>query len=128
MSEQLARTFIDALHTLEDTKDAGPIAALYAGGAKVGNVLAPDRFEGTDGARAFWTEYRGTFETARSTFRNIIAGDGSAALEWTTEGTGFGGGAFQYSGVTVLEMADGKICRSSAYFNPKALGRQLKPD
>lgn len=127
-TEQTARAFIDALHTLEDTKDAGPLAALYAGDAKSGNVLVPDRFDGPDGARAFWTEYRGSFETAHSEFRNVIAGDGAAALEWTTEGTGVSGSPFRYSGVTILEIKDGRVTRSSAYFDPKALGRQIQPE
>lgn len=127
MSEQLARTFIDALHTLEDSKDAGALAALYTEDAKVGNLLAPDRFSGPDGARTFWTEYGGTFETARSTFRNVFATEAAAALEWTTTGTGFEGSPFEYSGVTLLEFSGGKVSRSSAYFDPKALGSQIKP-
>lgn len=127
MSEQLARTFIDALHTLEDTKDAGPLAALYTEDAKVGNLLVPDHFSGTEGAQNFWTEYRGTFDTARSEFRNVFATDAGAALEWTTTGTGFEGGDFKYSGVTLLEFGGGKVSRSSAYFDPKSLGSQIKP-
>lgn len=126
MSEQMAKRFIEALRTLEDSKDVEPLAGLYAEDAAVGNVLAPDRFHGRDGAREFWTEYRGTFETAKSEFRNVIAGDGSAALEWTTEGTSFEGQPFHYTGVTILEIAGDKVTRSSAYFDPKALGRQVK--
>ncbi len=93
----------------------------------MGNLLAPDHFHGPDGARTFWAEYRGTFESARSTFRNVIAGNGNAALEWTTEGTSFEGTPLSYAGVTVLEIEEGKVSRSSAYFNPKELGRQVKP-
>ncbi len=126
MSEEVAKKFMGALRMLEDSKDVEPLAALYAEGAAVGNVIAPDRFHGKDGAREFWTEYRGTFETAKSTFRNIIAEDDGAALEWTTEGTGFEGQPFTYSGVTILEIQGGQVTRSSAYFDPKALGRQIK--
>ena len=125
MSEQVAQAFIDALRALEETKDAGPLTALYAENASVGNVVAPDQYHGPDGAKKFWTEYRGTFEAAKSEFRNVIAGDGRAALEWTTKGTGFNGSPLEYSGVTILEIDGGKVTRSSAYFNPKALGRQL---
>jgi len=127
MSEEVAKKFIEALRILEETKDAGPLTALYVGNAVAGNLIAPDQFHGSDGARTFWTEYRGTFETAKSTFRNVIAGDGSAALEWTTEGVGFDGQPFIYSGVTVLEIEGNHIKRSSAYFDPEALGRQLRP-
>ena len=125
MSEQIANTFIEALRTLEETKNAGPLAALYAETATVGNVIAPDHYHGPDGAKAFWTEYRGTFEQARSEFRSVIASEGRAALEWTTEGTSFSGTPLSYSGVTILEIDGGKITRSAAYFDPAALGRQL---
>ncbi len=125
MSEQIANEFIQALWTLEETKDAGPLTALYTDDASVGNVIAPDQYRGPDGAKTFWTEYRGSFDTAKSKFRNVIATDGGAALEWTTEGTSFSGSPFFYSGVTILEIADGKVSRSSAYFDPSALGRQM---
>lgn len=126
MSEEVANKFIEALWTLEDAKDVEPLAGLYADEAAVGNVIAPDRFHGQDGARQFWTEYRGTFDAAKSKFRNVIAGDGRAALEWTTEGTSFEGRPFSYAGVTILEIEGGKVTRSSAYFDPKALGRQIE--
>ena len=125
MSEKVAKEFIDALWALEDTKDAGPLTALYAENAVIGNVLAPDQHRGPDGAKTFWTEYRGSFETAKSKFSSVIASEGHAALEWTTEGTSFNGSPLSYSGVTILEIDGGKVTRSSAYFDPSALGRQM---
>lgn len=127
MSEEVANKFIEALWTLEDSKDVEPLAALYTVEAAVGNVIAPDKFHGPDGARSFWSEYRGTFDAAKSKFRNVIAGSGSAALEWTTAGTSLDGKPFSYSGVTILEIEGGEVTRSSAYFDPKALGRQIEP-
>ena len=126
MSEEVASKFIEALRTLEDTKDAEPLASLYTDEAAVGNLIAPDGFRGQEGAREFWAEYRGTFDAAKSTFRNVIAGEGTAALEWTTEGTSFEGRPFRYAGVTILEIEAGRVSRSSAYFDPTALGRQIK--
>lgn len=125
MSEKIANEFIQALWTLEETKDAGPLTALYADSASIGNIIAPDQYHGPDGAKTFWTEYRGSFETAKSKFRNVIASDGGAALEWTTEGTSFNGSPLSYSGVTILEIEGGKVTRSSAYFDPSGLGRQM---
>lgn len=125
MSEQLARTFIEALHALENDRDVEPLAALYTADAPLGNVLRPDRFRGPDGARQFWTEYRGTFDDVESRFRNVIAAGDRAALEWRTRGTSQAGKSVQYDGVTVLEMADDRITRSCAYFDPAALGEQI---
>lgn len=126
MSEQMANRFIEALRRLEADKDVEPLAALYAEGASAGNVISPGRFHGPEGARQFWTEYRGTFETAASKFRSVIVSDGRAALEWTTEGTSFEGAPFGYTGVTILEIERDRITRSTAYFDPSALGRQIK--
>ena len=126
MSQQMADRFIAALRTLEADKDVEPLAALYAEDSKIGNVIAPDRFQGTDGARQFWMEYRGTFDEAESKFRNVVASEGLAALEWNTEGTGHEGSPFRYAGVTILEVNGDLIARSSAYFDPSALGRQIE--
>ena len=127
MFQQVADKFIEALRTLEETRDVEPIAALYTDGADVGNVLRPDQFHGPDGARQFWTEYRGTFDRAESTFRNVIASENAAALEWTTRGTSFDGKPLQYAGVTILETEGEHVTRSSAYFNPTSLGEQIAP-
>lgn len=125
MSEQVAQRFIEALHTLEETKDAGPLTALYTESATVGNVITPEQGRGPEGARKFWTEYRGTFDQARSEFRSVVVSGSHAALEWTTQGTSFSGSPLSYSGVTILEIDGDKVTRSSAYFDPAALGRQL---
>jgi predicted ester cyclase len=125
MSEQLTNDFVSALRTLEATKDAAPLTALYSSGAKSGNVIAPNQFEGPGGALQFWTEYRGAFGDAKSEFHNIIVGPQGAALEWTTIGTSIEGKPVQYSGVTLLEMNEQKITRSCAYFDPGGLGRQM---
>ncbi len=127
MSAQTAQTFIDALHALENSKDAEPMAALYTPDSTVGNVHAPDSFHGPDGAREFWSKYRGTFRNLHSEFRNVIATDTRAALEWTTQGEAFDGKPFEYSGVTILETEGGQVTRSCAYFDPAALGRQIEP-
>ena len=126
MSEQMTDNFIEALRIVEEKRDVEPLAALYSETAKVGNVIASDQFTGQQGARNFWTEYRGTFETAKSSFRNVIIGDERAALEWSTAGISFEGKTFQYSGVTLLEFEGDQISRSIAYFDPAALGRQIQ--
>ena len=128
MSEQVTKDFVSALQTLEATRDAGPLTALYSSGAKSGNVIAPDQFEGPDGAHQFWMEYRGAFGETKSEFRNIIMGVQGAALEWTTTGTSLAGKPVQYSGVTLLEISEQKVTRSCAYFDPGALGRQMTSD
>ncbi len=126
MSREVAQGFIDALYKLELERDVEPIVGMYAENAAVGNVIVPEKFKGPDGARQFWSEYRETFGDMKSEFRNIIASEGRAALEWTTKGTDQQGDPLQYDGVSILEIAGDKITRFRAYFDPSNLGRQLK--
>ena len=126
MSREVAQGFIDALYKLELERDVEPIVNTYAEDAVVGNVIIPEKFKGRDGARQFWSEYRETFGEMKSEFRNIIAAEGRAALEWTTKGTDQQGDPLQYDGVSILEIEGDKITRFRAYFDPSNLGRQLK--
>lgn len=47
-----------------------------------------------------------------------------AALEWTTEGTN-DGDTVTYEGVSILEIEGDKVSRFYAYFDPRALSRQV---
>lgn len=118
--------FIDALAALERARDVAPIAALFTAECEIGNIVSPRRFSGVEGAREFWQAYRATFGEVQSEFRNVITSDGRAALEWTTTGTSAQGAPITYSGVSIIEFADGQISRFWAYFDPGDLGRQME--
>jgi limonene-1,2-epoxide hydrolase len=126
MAASIAEKFIEALRGLEENRDLDAMVALYAEGSEVGNVNAPEKFTGVEGAREFWSKYRDTFGEVRSTFRNRIIADDRAALEWTTEGTTANGAHFNYEGVSILEIEGDRITRFRAYFDPEALGRQIE--
>jgi len=112
-----ADTFIAALHTLEDSRDAGPIAALFTSDADTSNPLVKHAGEGKQGAEAFWTGYRSAFETIHSEFRNIVEDGDVAILEWVSEGTSKEG-PVRYGGTSVIEHGDGGITAFRAYFDP----------
>lgn len=116
----IARRFALAINGLESDGDVEPIVALYAEQSRCGNALHPDAFTGTDGARQFWSQYRGQFTSVHSTFRQIVDSSTGAALEWDTSGQ-VAGATVDYSGVTMLEFDDRAITRSCAYFDPAAL-------
>ena len=127
MSDQSAtEQFMDALAALERGGDANAISALYAPESEIGNLVTPRHFSGPDGAREFWQAYRATFGDVQSTFRNVIVGDGRAALEWTTSGTSAQGAPISYAGVSILEFDGDQISRFWAYFDPGDLGRQME--
>lgn len=121
MATDIAQRFIDALHELESDRSATALAELYADGAVSGNTATTRTFDGPDGAREFWTGYRDAFGDIRSEFRNVVSGDASAALEWTSTGTLPGGEEVSYEGVTVLEFEQDHLTRSTAYFDPRAI-------
>jgi ketosteroid isomerase-like protein len=121
----VTQQFIDALAALERERNLELITVLFSPESEVGNIVSPRQFTGAEGARAFWEAYRDTFGEVASTFRNVIVGDGRAALEWTTKGTSAAGAPISYEGVSILEMADGKITRFRAYFDPHDLGLQI---
>ena len=126
MSEQTAKRFIEALGKLEAGRELEEIVRLFATDAEVGNVVSPEKFRGTEGAREFWgAKYRDTFGEVRSTFRNVFAAGDRAALEWTTEGTASDGTPVRYDGVSIIETDGEQIKRFRAYFDAGALGRQL---
>lgn len=114
---QKADTFIAALHTLEESRDVGPIAALFAPDATTSNPLVKHAGEGKQGAEAFWTSYRAAFETIRSEFRNIFEDDNVAILEWVSEGSSKEG-PVHYGGVSVVEYGEGGVTAFRAYFDP----------
>jgi ketosteroid isomerase-like protein len=126
MSEQLANKFIEALGKLEAGRDLETIVSLFAEDCEVGNVVSPEKFSRRDGAREFWgAKYRDTFGEVRSTFRNVFATEGRAALEWATEGTSKDGAPVSYEGVSILEFDGELIARFRAYFDAGDLGRQI---
>jgi ketosteroid isomerase-like protein len=123
---ETTRQFIDALQVLERDRDPTGITSLFAENSEIGNIVSSRDFIGLAGAREFWETYRDTFGEVASTFRNVIVSDGRAALEWTTTGTSAAGASISYEGVSILEMADGKITRFRAYFDPRDLGLQIE--
>lgn len=124
MPATTAQTFIDALWHLEETRDAGPIAALFAPNASVSNPLVLHPAEGPEGAADFWQTYRATFDLIRSEFHHILEDRSAAMLEWTSTGTARGHDV-RYSGVTVLEFENDGIVAFRTYFDTNDLDQQL---
>jgi len=124
MAHEITENFIEALQALERNRDVEKIAALFADDAEVNNVVTIDNSNDLS-PREFWQKYRDNFGEVSSEFSNKIAGENSAALEWTTTGTGADGGEVNYEGVSILETDGERITRFFAYFNPGKLGKQM---
>lgn len=120
-----AQRFVDALAKLEERGELEPLLSLFAEDAKVSNVASRREFSGREGARHFWTEYKGMLARVRSIFRNMIESGDRVALEWETQGTAHNGAAVSYEGVSIIEWDGDRIRRFYAYFDPGLLGREM---
>lgn len=125
MADNISEKFIEALSSLEANGEVEDIVALFSDDCEVGNVTLTNNLSGTEGAREFWTNYRKTFKDIKSEFKNKLAADGTAALEWITTGSSATGHEINYEGVSILETDGEKISRFYAYFNPAKLGDQI---
>jgi ketosteroid isomerase-like protein/rubrerythrin len=123
-----AQQFVEALRLVEDRGDVDAMVALFHADAEASNPTHAEPLRGESGVRHFWTAYRDAFDEVRSEFSKIVEGpDGTAMLEWTSRGRLRGGEGFSYSGVTVLELRDGRVRRFRAYFDPAQLVERARP-
>ncbi len=120
-----AQRFMDALGRLEERGDVETLVSLFGENAQVSNAASQRVFSGKDGARHFWTEYKGMLDRVRSSFRNAIEAGDKVALEWETQGTAHNGAAVSYEGVSIIEWDGDQIRRFYAYFDPGLLGREV---
>jgi steroid delta-isomerase-like uncharacterized protein len=125
MSQEVAERFKEALRKLEEDRDVEALVEIHAEDCSVGNIAVPKTFDGHEGLREFWTNYRNTFDEMKSEFRNVFADEaGHAALEWTTNATEDDKNV-SYAGVSILEIDGGKVKRFMAYFDPRSLVEQV---
>ena len=125
MSKEVAAKFVEALWKLEEDREVEALVEAHTEDCSVGNVAVSKTFSGHDGLREFWTDYRKTFDEMKSELRNVFADDsGHAALEWTTKGTEEGD-TISYDGVSILEIEGDKVARFMAYFDSRALTKQV---
>jgi ketosteroid isomerase-like protein len=125
MTQQVAYRFIEALNALEEDGDLEPIVATFAEFCEIGTPVLPEKLHGKAQAREFWTSYRAANRRIRSTFRNIVIGDTSIALEWTANGVNRSGKEFHYDGVTILDIAGIRITHFRTYFDSRVMQEQM---
>jgi len=125
MTVERAQRFVDALTRLEESGELEDLLALFGEDAQVSNVVSHRTFSGREGARQFWSEYKGMLQQVKSTFRNMIESGDRVALEWESSGTAHNGAAVDYEGVSIIEWDGDVISRFYAYFDPRLLGHEL---
>jgi limonene-1,2-epoxide hydrolase len=125
MIQEVAYRFIQALSALEDDGEVEPIVSTFTESCEIGTPVIPGKLHGKDQAREFWHGYRTAYRKIHSTFRNIVIGDNSIALEWTAAGVNRQGQEFHYDGVTILDTAGQRITHFRTYFDARAMQEQM---
>ena len=124
MTQEVAYRFIEALNALEQDGEIDPMLSIFSEYCEIGTPVIPNKLQGRDQAREFWSSYRTAHRRIHSRFRNIVIGENSIALEWTASGTHRSGREFQYDGVSVLEIGGLRITRLRTYFDSRAVQEQ----
>ena len=114
-----AERFKQALQQTEQTRDASPVASLFAAGAQLTN-LGGDH--GND-ATLFWKTYLDQFTDIRSEFTGEVVTEKSAALEWQSRGTTADGQPVDYRGVSVIDISDDALTGFRTYYDSAAFVR-----
>jgi ketosteroid isomerase-like protein len=125
MTEEIAYRFIQALDALEQDGEVEPIVETFAESCEIETPVIPQRLHGKIEARAFWAGYRMAFRNIHSTFRNIVIGDNSIALEWTASCTNRSGKEFKYDGVSILDISGPRITHFRSYFDSRVMHEHM---
>lgn len=108
-----------ALQQAETSGNPSALVALHAPGVTLRN-LPEKTWEGEAGAREFWEAYLANFDEIRSEFTASREADGLGVMEWIATGRIRGGRDLSYRGVSLIEVADGKVQAFRTYYDSAA--------
>ena len=120
----MTERFTAALHHLVAEGDPQLLVDLTGDDAVLIKLDQHHEARGRDGARRFWEDYRNVFGDIETTFTQTIVGEGSAALEWTSQGRLSTGRPITYRGVTVIEGDDERLSGVRTYYDSAAFLQQ----
>lgn len=121
VEDDTTRSFIAALRHLEQERDLDPMAELFSDDAEVRSIDGHGPRQGPDGIRALFEEYLKQFDEVSTTFTQVTEGGTHAALEWTTKAVRAGGHDVSYTGVTIIDLADGRVAGFRTCYDSAAL-------
>ena len=127
MTHEVAYRVIRALNALEQDGEVDPIVDTFSEFCEIETPVIPQRLHGITQARAFWAGYRMAFRKIHSSYRNIVIGDRSIALEWTANCVNRSGKEFRYDGVSILDTAGPHITYFRTYFDSRVVQQGVTP-
>jgi steroid delta-isomerase-like uncharacterized protein len=127
--EEKARSYFDAM----DRRDAAAMAAHWREDG-VEDVVPVGLMRGRAELRDFFASMFAAMPDARTTVTRLVAGEQSCAVEWRLEGT-FDGAPYmgieptgkhvELRGLDLLELEDGELVSTTAYFDGAGFARQI---
>lgn len=108
---------MQTLQQIETSGDVEPLVAMFSDNAELSNLAMLEPSKGHEGARQFWQKYLSVFEQVHSTFTHVTEDQSTAVLEWVSEGTLSNKEAFNYKGVSVIEIDNGQVQRFRTYYD-----------
>lgn len=120
MTSETVEIFMQRLQEVEQTSEVEPLVELFTEDAELLNLARSQPLQGQDGAHLFWQDYLSVFKHIRSNFTNVVEGNSTAILEWTSEGALSTGEPLRYRGISVIEINNGKVQRFRTYYDSAA--------
>ncbi|WP_309570461.1 nuclear transport factor 2 family protein [Deinococcus sp.] len=111
--------FMAALSAAESSGDVSALLDLHGQGVTLQN-LTDKTWEGVEGARDFWETYLGNFQDISSEFTESHEAAGMGVMEWVATGHLKGGHEVSYRGVSIIEIAGGKVAAFRSYYDSAA--------
>lgn len=123
MTSEIAERFMHTLQQIEETGDVEPLVMMFTEDAELSNLTMIEPLQGQDGARRFWQKYLSVFDLIHSKFTHVAEGDGTAVLEWVSQGALSTGESVHYRGISVIETDRG-VHRFRTYYDSAALWQE----
>ena len=128
-AEEVAQSYFDAIAR----RDVDAIASHYSPDVVV-DMLGQGIMRGPEEMRGFFASIFAAMPDAEMIAGRVLGGDGVAVVEWRLRGTFSGeplfgvdatGSWIEHRGCDVIEVADGKITRNTAYQDGMEMARSF---
>ena len=124
VASEIAKTFMQTLQQIESTGDVNPLVTMFTEDAELSNLAMVEPLQGRDGAHRFWQKYLSVFGQIHSEFTHVVESDGTAFMEWVSQGTLSTGEPLKYRGVSVIETKNGQVQYFRTYYDSAAFTPQ----
>lgn len=117
MASEMTERFMRALQEMEQSGNVRGMVDLFSEGAELQRMTGDTHNGGRQGTEKFWQEYLATARKIRTRFTNVIEDGSTAVMEWVSRAEPETAEPFEYEGVSIIEVADGKVNRFRTYYD-----------